>query len=195
MNQTWKVLLIGGSSATGKSYLSRQLSEKYKTPVMEVDDIRIVLQQKLKSVDNPDLFFFLENKSYLSDFPIDTLLAKLESVGNEVWLSLNSLIEKHIVCNEPIIFEGDGIIPKLLAQRNQEQTKSIFIYDDRESIRQRELVRQRGGNNPSLDKQIEFSYQYGQLMKNQAETNGFITICASPIESLYDRAILEINRE
>ena len=120
MNNQWKVLLIGGCSATGKSYLARQLAAKYKTTVTEVDDIRIALQKKIKPSDNPSLFFFLENQNFLNEFPINVLLSKLEDVGNEVWPSLNGLIEKHIACNEPIIFEGDGIIPKLLASRNQE---------------------------------------------------------------------------
>lgn len=188
MNNQWKVLLIGGCSATGKSYLARQLAEKYKTTVTEVDDIRIALQQKIKPSESPNLFFFLENHNYLNDFPIGILLSKLENVGEEVWPSLNGLIEKHIMCNEPIILEGDGILPRLLATRNQEKIKSIFIYDDKENIKKKELVRQRGGPNSNIDKQVDFAYQYGQVIKQQAEEVGYITICATPLETLFDRA-------
>ena len=184
-----KVILIGGSSATGKSFLAKQLAEKYKISVIEVDDIRIALQSKLKPADFPDLFFFLENINYLTDNSINFLISKLESVGVEIWPALNALIDKHITCNEPVIFEGDGIIPKLVASRNRESIKSIFIYDEKENILQKELKRQRGGVNQNLDKQVEFSYQHGQDLKKQAEILGFITILAPPQETLYERTI------
>lgn len=193
MDKQWKVLLVGGSSATGKSYLARQLAGYYQTTLTEVDDIRIALQQKLKPSDYPDLFFFLENKNFLNDFPIDILLSKLKSIGNEVWPSLNALIDKHIACNEAIIFEGDGVIPRLVADRDQKQVKSIFIYDSLENIKQRELARKRGGENPNLEKQVEFSYQYGQLIKEQAEANSFSTILTSPIDTLFSRTVLALG--
>jgi len=184
-----KVILIGGSSSTGKSYLAKQLAEKYRMSLIEIDDIRIALQSKLKPADFPNLFFFVENKNYLTDNSVEFLLSKLESVGVEIWPALNSLIDKHIACNEPVIFEGDGIIPKLAASRNQENIQSIFIYDDKENILQKELKRQRGGVNPNLEKQVEFSHQHGQMIKSQAESLGLITISASPQETLFERTI------
>ena len=53
-----------------------------------------------------------------------------------------------------------------------------------------ETERNRGGNAKELvDKQVEFSFAYGQAIKKQAEENGFITIKTSPIETLFDRTI------
>lgn len=36
MNQNWKILLLGGSGAVGKSTLARQISKHYNIPLMEV---------------------------------------------------------------------------------------------------------------------------------------------------------------
>lgn len=189
MNIDWTVLLIGGSSATGKSLLARQLAEHYKIPLTEADDIRIALQQVLENTTNPDLFYFLVNPNYLeSDIP--PLIQKLLNVGKEVWKPLSALIDKHIVCNEPVIFEGDAIIPELIATRDQNKIKAIFLYDDKENLKNRELARNRGGNSERMaERQAEFSFAVGQEFKKQAEENGYITIQASPIETLLDRTI------
>ncbi len=192
MNKDWTVLLIGGSGATGKSKLARQLAEYYKIPQTEADDIRIVLQSVLDNTSNPDLFTFLTTPDYLEKFGIDHLVQKLFDVGQEVWKPLNTLIDKHIACNEPVIFEGDSIIPNLLVQTNQDKIKTIFLYDDKENLKKRELERNRNEGSMDLaDRQAEFSFEYGQKLKEQAEKNGFATLKASPIETLFQR-VLEV---
>jgi 2-phosphoglycerate kinase len=144
MTTKWKVLLIGGSSATGKSVLARQLASHYQTTLTEVDDIRIALQQKVSKVNAPNLFFFLDNSNFLTDFPLNLLVKKLLTVATELEPSLSTLIQKHIDCDEPIVFEGDGILPQLAAKYNKEEVKSVFIYDAKENIKERELSRKSG---------------------------------------------------
>lgn len=191
MNRNWTVLLISGSSATGKSILARRLADYYKIPLTEVDDVRIAIQEVLEKNSHPDLFAFLTNPNYLKDYDVEDLVQKLLNVGKEVWKPLNVLIDKHIACNEPVIFEGDVIIPGLLAQRNQDKIKAIFLYDDKENLKNRELERNRGGETSEelADKQAEFSSKFGQELKRQAEENGFMTIKTSPIKTLFERVI------
>lgn len=189
MNQDWKVLLISGSSATGKSYLARQLANYYKIPLTEVDDIRIALQQIVDKNIHPDLYFFLKNQNYLNDYPVDELIQKLLAVGKEIWPALDTLITKHITCNEPIIFEGDGIIPELLAKRGLSNIKAVLIYDSKNNLQERKVKRARGAqpDSQALEKQIDFSVAFGEELKKQAGKNGFLIIDASPLETLFDR--------
>ncbi len=195
MSNDWKLLLIGGSSATGKSYLARQLAGHYHTTVTEIDDLRIALQQQLSPSVNPDLFFFLDNPEYLNNYQTNELINNLIKVGNFIYPSLKALIEKHIACNEPIIFEGDGIIPNLINGFDKNLVKSIFIYDEMDNIRNRELMRQRGGINSNLDKQVKFSYEFGMEIKKQAENYKQTLICATPQDTLFDRTIKELENE
>jgi 2-phosphoglycerate kinase len=143
--KSWKVLLIGGSSGVGKSHLARQLSDYYKVPLLELDDIRIALQQVVKETDHPDLFTFINTKNFYEKFNDQEFVLNLLGVGAVVWKALDVLISKHIACDEPIIIEGDGIIPKLLFQRNQDYIKSIFLHDSIDSIKERQLKRDRLG--------------------------------------------------
>lgn len=195
--EKWKVLLIGGSSAVGKSYLARQLSDELHIPLTEVDDIRISLQQVLNRTSHPDLYFFL-NKPYpeiLKENSIDELVKRLLKVGEEIWPALDTLIEKHIVCNEPVIFEGDAIIPNLLAKKSQENIKSIFIWDSRDNLLERSKARARhSGSKEELEaKQAEFSASFGEGLKKQAIENNFEVLEATPLETLLQRALNKLR--
>lgn len=184
------VLLIGGSSGTGKSYLARQLSEYYKIPLTEVDDIRISLQQVVNKINYPELFTFIDNPNFYFEYQEHEFCQKLLEISKIVWKSLDVLISKHIACNEPIIFEGDSITPELLASRNTDNIKSIFIYDSLENIKERQIKRGRDNKGTEkIDKNALFSYTYSEVLKHQAENHGFIAIPASPIETLFERTL------
>lgn len=189
------VLLIGGSSGTGKSYLARQLAEYYKIPLTEVDDIRIALQQMVNKESNSDLFTFIDNPNFIHEHDEVVCIKKLLDVGKSMWKSLDELISKHVVCNEPVIFEGDGIIPELLATRDLYKVKSVFIYDDIDGIKEKQVLRNRHGKESDENsKNILFSHTYGQEIKKQAEKYGFLVIQASPMETLFERTLEALKK-
>lgn len=186
----WTVLLIGGSSGVGKSHLARQLAEYYKTPLTEVDDIRIALHQLVDKEQHSDLFTFIDNPNFYEKYDEHTFTQKLLNVGKVLWKSLDVLISKHSALEEKVIFEGDSIIPELLSKRDLDKVKAIFIYDDIEQIKERQLKRNRLGKAlEKMEKNALFSYTYSEELKRQAEENGFLTIKASPLETLYERAV------
>ena len=190
MRLAWTVLLIGGSSATGKSYLARQLSLHYQIPLTEVDDIRIALQQIADKATHPDLFYFLDNPHAVQAVETSQLVHRLSNVAREVWPALNELISKHIACNEPIIFEGDGILPELIASRDLRQVKNIFLIDSEENLYAADVRRHRGDySGDGADSQARFSFQFGVELARQANHNHFPVMNASPLETLYSRVV------
>lgn len=194
MKTDWAVLLIGGSSGVGKSHLARQLSEHYKAPLTEVDDIRIALQQIAAREKYPDLFYFVDNPNFLEKLTEEAFAEKLLSVGEVVWKSLQVLISKHIALKEKVIFEGDGIIPNLLSEANSSGVKAVFVYDDIESIKNRQSERNRHGEaSKNIEKNSLCSFTYGEEIRKQAESNGFLVIKASPIDTLFERVIAMIK--
>ncbi|MEI6553819.1 MAG: hypothetical protein WCO09_04570 [bacterium] len=190
----WEVLIIGGSSGVGKSHLARQLSGYFKVPLMEVDDIRIALQQCVDRESFQDLFTFIDNPNFQNEFDEQTFIQKLLDVGQALWKPLDTLISKHVILGESIIIEGDSFVPELLAKRDLDKVKAIFIYDDLEAIKERHLKRNRlDSAAATLEKDALFSFAYGEEIRKQAEELGLITIKATPIETLYERTIEIIN--
>lgn len=189
----WKILLIGGSSGTGKSLLARQLAKHFELPLMEVDDIRIVLQNIVDPKIHPDLFTFFHDPDFLEHYNAEILAEKLLHVGREVWAALDALITKHLVCNEPVIFEGDGIIPELLAARNQSGIRAVFLWDEMDNLRTRVEDRNRPCTKKETSlKYAEFSYNYSAKLKEQAAQNGFIVVPSSPIKTLFGRVLAQL---
>jgi 2-phosphoglycerate kinase len=196
MNDDWTVLLIGGSSGVGKSYLARQLAKKYEIPLTEIDDIRIAIRTVANRLEHPDLFTFVDHPDYLAEFTSEYFTQKLIDVGLSVWPALDVLLGKHIGLNERAIFEGDGIIPELLATRNREKIKAIFLYDDLEQIKERQFKRNRNPNRSAdrAENNSLFSYAYSEELRKQAESHGFTTIKASPVETLLERVVVELGK-
>ena len=103
---------------------------------------------------------------------------------------MDVLISKHVRLKERVIFEGDGIVPELLAQRNLDMVKAIFVYDDIEELQKRQRQRNRPGNPPQHARtDALFAHTHNMAINEQAKANGFLTIKASPVETLYERAV------
>jgi 2-phosphoglycerate kinase len=199
MNTTkpeWQILLISGSSGVGKSHLARQLSEHYKTPLTEMDDIRIALQQLVSREQHPELFTLYDNPDYRIELNEREFSKQQLAVAEVVWKALDPLLSKHIRLQERVIFEGDCIVPDLLKTRDLEQIKAIFIYDDLEEIKNRQRLRNRPGN-PIEHSETDalFAYTHGMTLKEQAETNDFVAIHASPLETLFERVITALEQD
>jgi hypothetical protein len=108
--------------------------------------------------------------------------------------SYNELISKHVICQEPVIFEGDGILPELLVQRDLHQLKSLFLFNAKERLFATDIQRRRGTyTGEDADKQAEFAFQFGLELEKQAEFHHFPVVKTTPMETLYTRvlAVLE----
>lgn len=210
MNHEWDILLIGGNSGTGKTTLARQLGVYYQLPALEVDDIRLAMQEIADRDKNKDLFGFLHPTPGLFEGPYGVIVDTLYAIGEAVFPGLKIVIENHSIFNkQPVILEGDGMIPGQINSLKNLKIKAIFLWDDKDALRHREKMRIDEGNvrgakidgrpQDHLDEWLErytsVSYLFGQKIKKEAEQMGYKTLKASPIETLFDRskALLEEN--
>lgn len=197
MQTNWTVLLIGGSSGVGKTHLAQQLAERYGISHTETDDLRVALRTVTNREEHPELFTFVDHQNYLEEFTQEQFVKKHLEVGGTVWKALDAIINKHIDFNERVIFDGDSIIPALLANRNQESVRALFLYDDLAPIRERQIKRNRNKKRTpeKMETNAQFSFAYSEALRKQAEEYGFLTYKASPIETLFDRvtATLEMK--
>lgn len=171
MNSKFKIILIGGCSGSGKSYLAKELGKKLELPVLEIDDIRISMQQIASKNEYPKLFTFLDNPDYLNTMRDLEFVENLLTVNKIVWQALKDIISKHEFLNEDIIIEGDGLIPELVFQEfgNNKNIKCIFLDVSREIIKQNKSERNRHGKEiENLEKEVEFSKAYNDEIIKQA---------------------------
>lgn len=195
MQNDWTVLLIGGGSGVGKTRLAQQLGEKYGISHTETDDLRVGLRTVTDRETHPELFTFVDNQNYLAEFSEQQFVEAHLASGKTVWNALDPIITKHVGFNERVIFDGDSILPSLLAARDQKGVRAMFLYDDLEGIRERQVARNRNKKRTpeKMETNAQFSYAYSEVLRKQAQERGMTTIKASPIETLFERVVAALE--
>ena len=119
---SWSVLLIGGASGTGKSTVARQIGRDLGMPWYQVDDLRLALQWMEASLpaetEALQYFAHIEEKPHIWKQPPEALCGMLIAVGHMLRPAIAAIIDNHISQNNPIVIEGDGILPSLLDHRH-----------------------------------------------------------------------------
>jgi 2-phosphoglycerate kinase len=116
----WRVLLIGGASGVGKTFLAHKLARHYGVSLPLVDDVRLALQQVTTSKQQPALHSFLTTPEVWRQ-PEDNLLAGFVGVAEALAPALGKIMSHHLVDVDgagPLIIEGDGIAPSLIGERS-----------------------------------------------------------------------------
>ncbi|GCE22694.1 hypothetical protein [Dictyobacter kobayashii] len=134
----WKVLLIGGSSGSGKTEVARQLGLRLGLPWLQVDDLRLAFQHSQVALPQQqatrDLYFFAET-SHIWQLAAETLCDGLIASSRALIPALEIVIANHIDTDAPLIIEGDNILPELverpLLQRytDKGQIHTVFLYE------------------------------------------------------------------
>ncbi|HYI26181.1 MAG TPA: hypothetical protein VD767_12290 [Thermomicrobiales bacterium] len=110
----WTVLVLLGPSSTGKSTAAREIGRHLGIPWLQVDDLRIAMQFSNAKLPNHNdaLYWFLNNPDHMT-LPIDRVLNAFIGTASALAPAVRIVIDSHMVTNEPVIIEGDGILPAL----------------------------------------------------------------------------------
>ena len=86
------MLLIGGSSCTGKTTVAAELGRRLGVPWAQVDDFRLALQRSTSPKEFQDLHFFVNEPDFLTR-PPEELAAALGRVAAFMSSALEVVIE------------------------------------------------------------------------------------------------------
>lgn len=169
----YKVILVGGGTGVGKTTFTRYLSKKLGLSVLEVDDIRIVMQSMVSKGHTLNLFadYTIYNK-----YNAEQVSLKHREVSLEVCKGLEIIINNHIVRDTPIIIEGDDILPLFANQFSKEDVLSIFLYEDSEDRLRKRIIdranKQRESLTNSYKAYIDMAIvDNSRIMKEAEEVN------------------------
>jgi 2-phosphoglycerate kinase len=208
----WRVLLIGGSSAAGKTVVAQELARRFGVSVLLVDDVRLAIQQVTTPAQIPDLHIFVSDQEAAQRTP-ELMRDGLVAVGRAIAPALKIVVAHHVVVPGagPIIIEGDGILPELASQRRFDELKhfwglqtgrevrAVFLFEtDEETIFQNMHTRDRGFQDLAPDEQrtiARASWLYGQWLRQEALAHELPIVPARPWATLTERVLAAIEAE
>ena len=193
----WTVLLIGGSSATGKTRSAHRLMNHFRVSTLGIDDLRMAMLQVANRDVNADLFAWQPPKGtsmdeYVSSGEEEVLVERYTAVARGLWPGLRIVIGSHLAAHTPVIIEGDGLLPELLEEyRRDSRVRVLFLVDKEERLFERQVARNRGGGSggPRSRAFAHLAHKFGQIVAARARELGYPVITAHPGETLEARAI------
>jgi 2-phosphoglycerate kinase len=191
----WNVLLIGGSSGVGKTFVARELARHLSLSLLLLDDIRLALQQATGDQTHPELHVFL-NYQLGQWRNSESIHADWVTVGRAMLKPLHAIIQHHCIVPDvgPIIIEGDGILPIASNQfPDPKSVRMVFIVEQNETqLLQNLRSRGRGFREwDTLEQEgfVHASWIYGQWLAREANRLELPVIDAQPQETLLERLL------
>lgn len=202
----WRVLLIGGSSGVGKTVVAQQLAQQLGVSVLLVDDVRLALQYTTTPKQFPPLHVFQSPTVWQR--PPEQLRDAMIAVARTLLPALAIIIAHHVVVegSGPLIIEGDGILPELVARTEAQHfhpggsttklapvVRSLFLYEeDEQRIADNMLARGRGFEQTPAAKQhtiVHTSWLYGTWLRDSAIAQQLPALPVRPYDALLDRVL------
>jgi 2-phosphoglycerate kinase len=202
----WTVLLIGGASGTGKTLAAEFVARRFGIPWLQVDDFRLAIQRATTPEQLPELHYFV---NAATDDPLwtreeDELVEALRRVAAAMSSALEIVIAHHLNLSQPVVLEGDGLDPALLAKSEFAGASAepgrvrgvVLVEPDEAALRVAFEARgPRGdpGEVETFGKQARVAWRYGQWLQQQAKAVGVPLVASRPYERLPARLEKELS--
>jgi 2-phosphoglycerate kinase len=195
----WGVLLLGGHSGAGKSTVAERLARRHGTAWLMVDDLRLALQRSRAVLPTPEATEALHFTAAPGWWrrPPERLLEVAIADGRALSPALEVVIENHVDRRLPVVLEGDGILPELLARppvRTRAaggRVRAVFLVEPDEAA----LAAALGARGleatfmiaAEVAAVVRARWLYGRWLAEQAHRAGVPVLAPRPWATLADR--------
>ena len=193
----WDVLLIGGHSTSGKSTVAANIGKRLGVPVSQVDDHRIGLQRVTHPGQIEGIHFFLQPEAEIFRHPMSVLVERHVRIATVMSRVMEAVIAHHVLVKQPIILEGDGILPELgtrseiddLSRWRGACARSFSLAAPMKSSRLPARARWPGAPGPHTEDWTKLAWHYGQWMRGECERHSIPIVESQPWATLEERVL------
>ena len=187
-NLNWDILIIGGASGSGKTSISRPLSQLYGVDLVRVDDFQCLLEAIISPEMIPTLHHWKIEPNW-SNESVEWVVERLKGVSQAWMLGLRAVIKDRLEESLPMILEGDFILPKLSVSFDNPRIKTIFVHEpSREQILQNYFSRE--GTHQAH--RADISHAFGNWLKDNCKKHSIPVVESRPWDNLMERVISKI---
>jgi 2-phosphoglycerate kinase len=192
------IVLLGGSSAIGKTVSAAAIARRLGLQHARLDDLWIMSRSLLTPAERPTLHAFADIHTVLLD-PIQELQSKLRDIAATLSPAIEVMIAMHLSRSQGAVLDGVWIEPTLAAQSKFDgveargRVRSVFVHESDEHAIV-ETMHSRGDfmkyTEPEQRCLAELSLVYGQAIRREAEELRLPVVQARPRETLVDRILV-----
>lgn len=187
----WRVLLLGGTTASGKSTTGRLLSRALGIRCLSADSVwRAVLA--LTTAETHPLMHQWPRPEVVPDDP-EHLLKVHIGEAETMTPALEAFINWEMKEGNRFIFQGAWITPELAARRCEasDEVRAVFIDEAEESDIMSSMLERSKRSEPDARQLIvaRVGWLYGNWLREGAQKHGIPIVPARPRETLVDRII------
>lgn len=203
-HREWAVLLIGGSSGTGKTLLAKQSGLRLGISWFQVDDLRLALQRsRVILPEHTEALYFFDETPHVWELPAERLRDALIAVGQVMAPALEVMIENHVDTAAPVIIEGDAILPSLLARPSVQDraangnVRAVFLVEPEEdAIFANMVARNRriaARTETELRTEARAKWLFGRWLADDAARYNLPVVEPRPWLTLLERVMMVMN--
>jgi 2-phosphoglycerate kinase len=191
----WRVLLIGGTTAVGKSTSGALVAQRLGIPCLSADSVWKVLMAATTPESHPDFHHFEPPPEVHAKGP-DHLLQLHIATAEAMTPALDAFLDWEVHEANRFVFQGAWITPELAAKRCASGTERAVFIDEREEQEILGSMMRRSGRSAQgldpLPRQLSISamaWRYGNWLRRQTTRLGLPAVAARPRETLVERII------
>lgn len=181
------IYLIGGSSRSGKTILSKKLSQELGIPWISVDSLNSVIKPYLSAKLPFDQMWIDQNNDLLFErYSTDDLIQAGATEARALWSGVKAFIQHNILISQDYIIEGEQLLPELVSElKDTNSWRSIFLVrldekktlsDIKQKHNEHDWLILHSKKEETLIKAAHMICVSGGSLKKEADKYGFPTI-------------------
>jgi 2-phosphoglycerate kinase len=186
------VLLVGGTSGTGKTTLAKHLSTRLNAQVVDVDLHRASLVPHATRENMPGLHEKIELGEAILDLPTANQLDLKLMMAREICRALEDRIRDQLTRNAKLIIEGDDVLPELTDRFPSTLLRAVIILPRSElEVARRETIRNPPSSLSDPDRRqsrTRVTWSYAEWLRGEATRRDVPVLDAAPSGALIARA-------
>ena len=194
---SWKVLVIGGGAAVGKTMAARAVAARYGASVLPIDAIWLALKSATNPVSHPELHYWDPSDEEMFELSAECLCERHVKSAQAISQAMDPVIERYVWERWPVVLEGAWITPAVAGRwtRQYEGVQAVFIHEpDADEILASMAARSGGQNHSPRQKAgSPVFWLFGNWVREQALAEGLPVVDAPPRATLAERVLAAID--
>lgn len=188
---SWRLLLLGGTTASGKSTTGRLLSRRLGVPCVSADSVWRAILSTTSAATHPALFQW-PRPEVVPDNP-EHLLQVHIAEAEAMTPALEAFINWEMKEGNRFIFQGAWITPEFAARTcaASGEVRAVFLDEADESDIIASILKRSKRTEPDARQVVvgRVAWLYGNWLREEVKKHGVTLVNCRPRETLADRII------